>query len=98
MAKEFGIPFYVAVPFSTIDFSLADGTQIPIEARSEDEVLTYSGPDSEGVMHTIRMASPDSHALNPAFDVTPAQYITAFITEKGIIKPGEIGKFNVEIK
>jgi S-methyl-5-thioribose-1-phosphate isomerase len=85
VAKEFGIPFYVAAPFSTIDFSLADGTQIPIEERSEEEVLTYSGPDSEGVMRTIRMASPGSNALNPAFDVTPARFITGFITEKGII-------------
>jgi len=90
VAKEFGIPFYVAVPFSTIDFSLSDGSQIPIEERSEEEVLSYSGPDSDGVMRTIRMASPGSHALNPAFDVTPAKYITGFITEKGIIKPDEL--------
>jgi S-methyl-5-thioribose-1-phosphate isomerase len=90
VAKEFGIPFYIAVPFSTIDFSITDGTQITIEARSEDEVLSYTGPDSEGIMHTIRMASPGSHAMNPAFDVTPARFITGFITEKGIIKPGEI--------
>ena len=93
VAKEFGIPFYVAVPFSTIDFSLIDGTQIPIEERSEDEVLTYSGPDSEGILRTIRMASPGSHALNPAFDVTPAKYITGFITEKGIIKSNELARF-----
>lgn len=93
VAKEFGIPFYVAVPFSTIDFSLTDGSQIPIEERSEDEVLTYSGPDSEGVMRTIRMASPGSHALNPAFDVTPARFITGFITEKGIIDPEELIHF-----
>jgi len=93
VAKEFGIPFYVAVPFSTIDFSLANGSLISIEERDENEVLTYSGPDSEGIMRTIRMASPGSNALNPAFDVTPARYITGFITEKGIIKPGEIGKF-----
>ena len=98
VAKEFGIPFYVAVPFSTIDFSLSDGSQIMIEERSEDEVLTYSGPDSEGVMHTIRMASPGSHALNPAFDVTPARYITGFITEKGILKTDEIDKFRMEIR
>ena len=98
VAKEFGIPFYVAVPFSTIDFSLTEGSQIPIEERGEDEVLNYSGPDSDGIMHTIRMASPGSHALNPAFDVTPARYITGFITEKGIIKPDEIGNFTIEIK
>jgi methylthioribose-1-phosphate isomerase len=93
VAKEFGIPFYIAVPFSTIDFSIARGSQIQIEERSEDEVLTYSGPDSEGIICTIRMASPGSQALNPAFDVTPAKYITAFITEKGIIKPGELSNF-----
>ena len=95
VAKEFGIPFYVAVPFSTIDFSLTNGTQIPIEERSEEEMLSYSGPDSEGVIRTIRMASPGSHALNPAFDVTPARYITGFITEKGIIKPDELGNYNL---
>jgi len=95
VAKELGIPFYVAVPFSTIDFSLTDGSQIPIEERSEDEVLIYSGPDSEGVMRTIRMASPGSHALNPAFDVTPARYITGFITEKGIIEPDKISNFKL---
>lgn len=93
VAKEFGIPFYVAVPFSTIDFSLSDGSQIPIEERSEDEMLYYSGPDSESVMHTIRMASPGSQALNPAFDVTPARFITGFVTEKGIITPEEIIRF-----
>jgi len=90
VAKEFGIPFYVAAPFSTIDFSLTEGSQIAIEERSEDEVLTYTGPDAEGVLRIIRMASPGSHALNPAFDVTPVRYITGFITEKGIIKPDEL--------
>ena len=90
VAKEFGIPFYVAVPFSTIDFTLTDGSMIPIEERSEDEVLYYTGPDADGTMRNIRLASPGSHALNPAFDVTPAKYITAFITEKGIIKPEDL--------
>jgi S-methyl-5-thioribose-1-phosphate isomerase len=93
VAKEFGIPFYVAVPFSTFDFSLTNGSQIVIEERSEDEVLAYSGPDTEGVMRTIRMASPGSHAFNPAFDVTPAKFIAGFITEKGIIAPAEINRF-----
>ncbi len=90
VAKEFGIPFYVAAPYSTIDFSISDGSKIQIEERSEEEVLSYSGPDSDGVIRTIRMASPGSHALNPAFDVTPARFITGFITEKGIIKPNEL--------
>jgi len=93
VAKEFGIPFYIAVPFSTIDFSLSSGAQIPIEERSEDEVLTYSGPDSAGIVRTIRLASPGSHAINPAFDVTPAKFITGFITEKGIFKAEELIKW-----
>jgi S-methyl-5-thioribose-1-phosphate isomerase len=93
VAKEFGIPFYVAVPFSTIDFSLTNGSQIPIEERGEEEVLTYSGPDSEGIIRTIRIASPGSNALNPAFDVTPAKFITGFITEMGIIAPEKLIHF-----
>jgi len=93
VAKEFGIPFYIAVPFSTIDFSLSSGAQIPIEERSEDEVLTYSGPDSAGIVRTIRLASPGSHAINPAFDVTPAKFITGFITEKVIFKAEELIKW-----
>lgn len=90
VAKQFGVPFYVAAPFSTIDFGISDGSQIPIEQRHENEVLFATGPDSNGAMHTIRLASPGSHAINPAFDVTPAQFITAFITEKGILKPGDL--------
>lgn len=85
VAKEFGIPFYVAAPSSTIDLSLSDGSKIPIEERSEDELLYQSGPDDDGITRRIRVAALDSGAINPAFDVTPARYITAFITEKGII-------------
>ncbi len=95
VAKEFGIPFYVAVPFSTIDFSITDGSQINIEERSEDEVLYYSGPDSENIIRTIRLASPGSHAINPAFDLTPSRFITGFITEKGIIKPDVLKSFSL---
>jgi len=86
LAKEFGIPFYVAAPLSTFDFSISEGSQIPIEERSQDEVLYQAGPDAEGEIHHIRVANPGSSAINPAFDVTPAKYITAFITEKGILK------------
>ena len=87
VAKEYGIPFYVAAPVSTIDMECSDGTKIPIEERSPDEVLYQLGPDLDGVMHEIRVCSPGSGAFNPAFDVTPAKYITGIITEKGIIKP-----------
>ncbi len=83
-AKYFGIPFYIAAPLSTLDFSTSNGSQIPIEERTEDEVLYQEGPDSEGVMRRIRVVSPESSAINPAFDVTPNSLISGYITEKGI--------------
>lgn len=82
IAYELGIPFYVAAPASTFDFGTATGDDIVIEDRDEDEVTMVSG---------IRIAPAGSNALNPSFDVTPSKYITAFITEKGILKPGDIG-------
>jgi methylthioribose-1-phosphate isomerase len=84
-AKEYGIPFYVAAPTSTIDLGCGSGDDIPIEERDEDEVLYQTGPTKEGRLKKILVASPGSHALNPAFDVTPAEYIKGIITEKGII-------------
>jgi methylthioribose-1-phosphate isomerase len=87
LAKEFGIPFYIAAPLSTFDRACRSGAEIIIEERSENEVLFQHGPDPAGIFHTIRVANPGSAAWNPAFDVTPAKYITAIITEKGIIKP-----------
>ena len=77
LAKENNIPFYIAAPTSTIDINCPSGDKIPIEERDEKEVLEISGK---------RIANPSSHAKNPAFDVTPAKYITGIITEKGIIK------------
>ena len=81
LAKENNIPFYVAVPLSTIDFNCKSGDEIPIEERNEKEVLEIQG---------VRIAPNESKARNPAFDVTPAKYITGIITEKGIFKPEEI--------
>jgi len=83
-AKYFGIPFYIAAPLSTFDFSTPNGKQIPIEERSQDEVIFQEGPDSEGVMRRIQVVSPESSAKNPAFDVTPNSLISGYITEKGI--------------
>ncbi|MBW2980113.1 s-methyl-5-thioribose-1-phosphate isomerase, partial [Candidatus Woesearchaeota archaeon] len=91
-AKEFNIPFYVAAPTSTIDLNCKSGKDIPIEERSEDEVLYQTGPDETGQIKKILVCSPGSKALNPAFDVTPAKYIKGIITEKGIVKPEEISK------
>ena len=83
LAKENGIPFYVAAPLSTIDFNIQNGCEIPIEERDEDEVL---------VVNDKRIAPVGSHALNPAFDVTPAKYVTGIITEIGVFNPSEIYK------
>lgn len=81
VAKRFGIPFYVAAPISTFDFNTKTGKDIVIEQRSEEEVT---------MVKDIRIAPVGSKALNPAFDVTPAELVTGFITEKGILKPSEI--------
>ncbi|MEA2042690.1 MAG: S-methyl-5-thioribose-1-phosphate isomerase [Bacteroidota bacterium] len=88
-AKEFGIPFYIAAPFSTFDFSLKSGNRIQIEERDSEEVIYREGPDDLGNMHKIQVVSPGSPVLNPAFDVTPAKYITGFITPKGIFSAQE---------
>jgi len=77
LAKENGIPFYVAAPTSTIDLSLKSGAQIPIEERNPEEVTSIGG---------IRLTPKGVTAANPAFDVTPHKYITAIITEKGIVR------------
>ena len=90
IASHFGIPFYVAAPSSTFDKDCPSGVAIPIEERSEDELLYHSGPTRDGIMTEIRLASPGSKGLNPAFDVTPSSLITGIITEKGIFKPGEL--------
>ncbi|NCA87077.1 MAG: S-methyl-5-thioribose-1-phosphate isomerase [Clostridia bacterium] len=86
-AHTFGIPFYIAAPLSTFDRNCKTGIEITIENRNQDEVLFQEGPDAQGVVHRICVASPGSGALNPAFDITPARFITGIITEKGIIKP-----------
>jgi len=77
LAKENGIPFYVAAPTSTIDLSLKSGAEIPIEERDPEEVTHVAG---------IQTAPRGAKAANPAFDVTPHKYITAIITEKGVVK------------
>ena len=86
VAKEYGVPFYVAAPTSTFDKYCISGKEIPIEQRSQDEVLYQTGTDANGNLVKVRVASPGSKALNPAFDVTPAKYISGIITEKGIVK------------
>ncbi len=78
LAKEHGIPFYVAAPISTVDLGTADGAGIPIEERSAREV-THVG--------SSQLTPDGAHIRNPAFDVTPAKFVTAIITERGIARP-----------
>jgi methylthioribose-1-phosphate isomerase len=89
-ARAFGIPFYVAAPASTFDWNCPTGMDIPIEERDPDEVLYQTGPDRQGKLTEILVCSPGSPARNPAFDVTPASLVTAFITDKGIFSHDEI--------
>ena len=83
-AKDNDVPFYVALPHSTIDWTLDDGLSIPIEERSGDEVLKMPGRLPDGSVVTVEIAAPGSPAGNPAFDVTPARLVTGFITERGV--------------
>lgn len=83
VARENGVPFYVAAPWTTFDFARARGDSIPVEERSPDEVLTLGG---------VRLAPRPSPAANPAFDVTPARYVTGFITPAGVIAPRSVAR------
>ena len=83
-AHDNDIPFYVALPHSTIDWTLEEGLSIPIEERSADEVLKMPGRLPDGTVVTVEIAAPGSPAGNPAFDVTPARLVTGFITERGV--------------
>ena len=87
LAKENGIPFYVAAPAMTFDLDSRSGEDIPIEERSGEEVRWVWGLDERGRRCRVRVTPMDSLARNPAFDVTPAKYITAIITDMGIIHP-----------
>jgi methylthioribose-1-phosphate isomerase len=84
-AHDNGVPFYVALPFSTIDWELQDGLkQIPIEERSSEEVTRVTGKTATGEILTVTIGPEGTQAANFAFDVTPARYVTALITERGV--------------
>jgi methylthioribose-1-phosphate isomerase len=78
LAKENGVPFYVAAPTTTIDLNCPDGSAIPIEERSSAEVLSFGGQS---------IAPPGVSARYVAFDVTPARYISAIVTDRGVCRP-----------
>jgi methylthioribose-1-phosphate isomerase len=82
-AWDNGVPFYAALPLSTIDWSLERGSDIPIEERSVMELTHITGRTSSGALETVRVVPEDSPVLNLAFDVTPARLVTALITERG---------------
>ena len=80
LAAYHQVPFYIAAPLSTFDFTCNHGTDIPIEFRSEAEICSHGG---------LRIANPGSPALNPSFDITPYALITDIITAKGVFPPRE---------
>lgn len=84
LAKAHGIPFYVAAPYSTIDVATPSGDAIPIEERNRAEVLSVYGSEP--------IAPSDVKILNPAFDITPAEYISGIITERGVFAPKDIAE------
>ncbi|MDR0387620.1 MAG: S-methyl-5-thioribose-1-phosphate isomerase [Treponema sp.] len=91
-AKETGVPFYVALPSSTFDFTMEDGIrEIPIEERDPEEVRYISGKTLSGAIETVLICPETTPARNWGFDVTPARYITGFITDRGIAEPSEAG-------
>jgi methylthioribose-1-phosphate isomerase len=90
-AKDNNVPFYVALPSSTIDWTLASGDLIPIEERSESEVTTMTGRLPDGKVATVEITPPGSRAVNPGFDVTPARLVTGFVTEEGVCMANEQG-------
>jgi methylthioribose-1-phosphate isomerase len=90
-AKDNGVPFYVALPSSTIDWSLHSGRDVAIEERSPDEVLKLTGRTADGELATVEIAAPGSTAANPGFDITPARLVTGFITERGVCAAGAEG-------
>lgn len=108
LAQRHGIPFYVAIPLSTIDWNLKRGFDIPIEERHESEVLgawgvvTSSKSEVQSLKSAkrayVRVANPTSGARNPGFDVTPAELITGIITPAGIFKPGELWRRRRELE
>ncbi len=89
-ARDNELPFYAAVPSPTIDWSLHDGSHIPIEERAGDEVRQLTGIGMNGAASSIRIVDDATAVANPAFDVTPARLVTGLITERGIVAPADL--------
>jgi methylthioribose-1-phosphate isomerase len=95
-AWDNGVPFYVALPLNTIDWSLDQGRDIPIEERSAMELTHITGRTSSGSIETVRVVPEGSPGLNLAFDVTPARLVTALITERGVCHASRAGLQNLD--
>ncbi|MVX55721.1 S-methyl-5-thioribose-1-phosphate isomerase [Parasutterella muris] len=89
-AADNNIPFYVAAPVSTFDASLKDGSGIPIEERSGDEIRRVYGADENGLPASVFITSRSQKVMNPGFDVTPSRLITAFVTDQGVFAANEL--------
>jgi len=90
-ARDNDVPFYVALPSPSIDWSIADGASIPIEERDESEVTEIAGALADGSIARVRLAPKKSHAANFGFDVTPARLVTALVTERGVCQASREG-------
>jgi methylthioribose-1-phosphate isomerase len=97
-ARDNGVPFYVALPSPTIDWTLQDGVQeIPIEERAASEVTHITGLDDEGKLHTVRVTPLNSPVANYGFDVTPARLVSALITERGVVRQPDEAKLRAAL-
>ena len=90
-ARDCGVPFYVAAPSSSIDWTVADGREVVIEERAASEVVALSGRGAAGALATVRLAPEGTPVANPGFDLTPARLVTGIITERGIAPPTREG-------
>jgi methylthioribose-1-phosphate isomerase len=90
-AYDNGVPFYVALPSTTVDWTLAKGADIPIEERDARELTHMTGRTAQGSLETVQVVPDGSNALNVAFDVTPSRYVTGLITERGVCKASREG-------
>ncbi len=85
------MPFYVALPGPTIDWSIERGSDVPIEQRGDDEVTGVAGRMTDGAIGRVTVTPRNSPVANYAFDVTPAKYVTALITERGVCEASQAG-------
>jgi methylthioribose-1-phosphate isomerase len=90
-ARDNGVPFWVALPYSTIDWRVEDGREIPIEERGPEELSVVTGRTGDGRVEKVSILPPKSAVANPAFDVTPARLVTGLVTERGLCEASREG-------